>query len=61
MINDGERFESTAEKTKRKYSPPSLIHYGSVSELTQGGESIGNDGNTECNGNAPATNECVYS
>lgn len=51
--------ESPVEK-KRAYRAPSLMRYGSLADLTQAGTFFGNDGNTECTGNANAAGQpCV--
>jgi hypothetical protein len=47
---------------KSKYSTPQLTDYGALTELTQGGTLLGNDGNTECTGNSnSAENPCAPS
>jgi len=51
-------FKNNKVKSRRKYSPPRLTNYGSISELTMGGNNIGNDGNTECVGNANPVTQC---
>ena len=53
-----ERFDKTAKESKRSYSAPKLTDHGSLSKLTLGGHNIGNDGNTECNGNANPETQC---
>ena len=48
-----------AVNAKLKYSAPQLRNYGALTELTQGGTFLGNDGNTECTGNSnSAENPC---
>jgi hypothetical protein len=58
MTTKTEWFKNSKVKSRRKYSPPRLTNYGSISELTMGGSNIGNDGNTLCNGNANPSTQC---
>jgi hypothetical protein len=50
----------TVAGQKLEYSTPQLKNYGALTELTQGGTLLGNDGNTECTGNSnSAENPCA--
>ena len=42
----------TVAGQKLEYSTPELKNYGALTELTQGGTFLGNDGNTKCTGNS---------
>jgi hypothetical protein len=45
---------------KSTYGAPRLLRFGSLKERTQAGDFFGNDGNTECTGNADAAKEpCI--
>ena len=45
---------------KAPYNSPNLTAYGSLQDRTRGGAEFGNDGNTECTGNADsATTPCI--
>ena len=48
-------------QSKKAYCQPKLSNYGSVSRVTRGGMFIGNDGNTNCVGNANPTMTCGLS
>ncbi len=59
MMNDEQAPEVQAEpESKKPYSSPGLIDYGSIARLTLGGMNLGNDGNVQCNGNANPTLGC---
>jgi hypothetical protein len=50
----------TVAGQKLEYSTPHLKNYGALTELTQGGTFLGNDGNNECTGNSNAAkNPCT--
>lgn len=58
MTTKTDLFKNNKVKSRRKYAAPKLTNYGSISELTMAGRDIGNDGNTECVGNANPTTQC---
>jgi hypothetical protein len=42
----------TVAGQKLEYSTPQLKNYGALTDLTQSGKFLGNDGNTTCTGNS---------
>ena len=60
MEIEAKKQSEQACKEKLPYSTPEFICYGSLTELTQGGDFFGNDGNTQCTGNADAAQQpCI--
>jgi hypothetical protein len=49
------------EGARREYTAPTLANYGSLANLTRGGSFVGNDGNTQCVGNAGDPDQCPVS
>lgn len=59
MTTDKEPSEPIQEIPERPYVRPTLVRYGRLSDLTQGGSFVGNDGNTSCVGNAGDPDQCA--
>jgi len=51
-----ERSGATDPALKKDYLRPVLTNYGTIAEMTQGGIYNGNEGNSNCVGNAGGNN-----
>jgi hypothetical protein len=59
MMGEVKIVESSTSKSKKTYSSPALMNYGSVADLTLGGTARGSDGGNQnpCNPGADSTRD----
>jgi hypothetical protein len=63
MTSEKGQLEQVGETPLQAYTAPILTCYGSLSDLTRGGTFVGNDGNTNCTGQASTADpeDCGFS